>query len=43
MTQKWGKDILPKLIASFGNIEKTLNVTQEEFEKGWISFLEEKY
>jgi hypothetical protein len=43
MTQKWGKDILPKLIASFGNIEKTLNVTQEEFEKGWIAFLEEKY
>ena len=43
MTQKWGKDSLPKIIASFGNIEKTLNVTQEEFEKGWIAFLEEKY
>lgn len=43
LTQKWGKDILPKLIASFGNIEKTLNISTEEFEKGWIAFLEEKY
>ncbi|WJS96068.1 DUF6055 domain-containing protein [Flavobacterium johnsoniae] len=43
LTQKWGKDILPKLIASFGNIQKTLNVTPEEFEKGWIAFLNEKY
>ncbi|MBZ4036352.1 DUF6055 domain-containing protein [Flavobacterium sp. 17A] len=43
MTQKWGKDILPRLIASFGNIEKTLNVSNEEFEKGWMAFLEEKY
>lgn len=43
MTQKWGKDILPKLIRSFGNIEKTLNVSTEEFEKGWIAFLDEKY
>jgi len=43
LTQKWGKDMLPKLIASFGNIEKTLNITTEEFEKGWIAFLEEKY
>ncbi|WET04853.1 hypothetical protein [Flavobacterium sp. YJ01] len=43
LTQKWGKDILPKLIASFGNIQKTLNVTSEEFEKGWIAFLNEKY
>ncbi|MET3025148.1 hypothetical protein ABXT06_00570 [Flavobacterium sp. UW10123] len=43
MTQKWGKDILPKLIASFGNIQKTLNVTPEEFEKGWMAFLEDNY
>ncbi|AXB56222.1 hypothetical protein [Flavobacterium fluviale] len=43
MTQKWGKDSLPKVIASFGNIEKTLKITPEEFEKGWIAFLEEKY
>ncbi len=43
LTQKWGKDILPKLIASFGNIEKTLNIKPEEFEKGWKAFLEEKY
>lgn len=43
VTSKWGKDVLPKLIASFGDIEKTLKVTPEEFEKGWIAFLEEKY
>ncbi|PBJ13082.1 hypothetical protein [Flavobacterium sp. ACN6] len=43
LTQKWGKDVLPKLIASFGNIEKTLNITTEEFEKGWIAFLDENY
>jgi hypothetical protein len=43
LTQKWGKDILPKLIASFGSIEKTLNISTEEFEKGWMAFLEEKY
>jgi len=43
LTQKWGKDILPKLIGSFGNIEKTLNISTEEFEKGWIAFLEERY
>ncbi|WP_035645981.1 DUF6055 domain-containing protein [Flavobacterium sp. ASV13] len=43
LTKKWGKDILPKLIASFGNIEKTLNIKPEEFEKGWIAFLEENY
>lgn len=43
MTQKWGKDSLPKLIASFGSIEKALNIKPEEFEKGWIAFLEEKY
>lgn len=43
LTKKWGKDSLPKLIASFGNIQKTLNVTPEEFEKGWIAFLDENY
>ncbi|PXY45229.1 DUF6055 domain-containing protein [Flavobacterium hydrophilum] len=43
ITQKWGKDMLPKLIASFGNIEKTLNISTQEFEKGWIAFLNEKY
>ncbi|MDQ1163903.1 hypothetical protein [Flavobacterium sp. SORGH_AS_0622] len=43
MTQKWGKDSLPKLIASFGSIEKALNIKPEEFEKGWIAFLEENY
>lgn len=43
MTQKWGNDSPPKVIASFGNIEKALNVKPEEFEKGWIAFLEEKY
>lgn len=43
LTQKWGKDILPKLIASFGNIEKTLNIKSEEFEKGWIAFLDKNY
>ena len=43
MTQKWGKDSLPKLIASFGSIEKALSIKPEEFEKGWIAFLEENY
>ncbi|WP_343696463.1 hypothetical protein [Flavobacterium sp.] len=43
MTTKWGKNILPKLIASFGNIEKTLNISSDEFEKGWMAFLEENY
>lgn len=43
LTQKWGKDILPKLIASFGNIEKTLNISTQEFEKGWMAFLNENY
>lgn len=40
---KWGKDSVAQLISSFGNIEKTLKVTLEEFEKGWMAFLEEKY
>ncbi|OIV42753.1 DUF6055 domain-containing protein [Flavobacterium johnsoniae] len=43
VTSKWGKDIVPQLISSFGDIEKTLKITPEEFEKGWIAFLEKKY
>jgi hypothetical protein len=43
VASKWGKDSVSQLIWSFGDLEKTLKVTPEEFEKGWMAFLEANY
>lgn len=43
ITQKWGKDKLPELIKSYGNVEKVLKINQQEFQNGWHKFVEDKY
>ena len=40
---KYGQDKLIELIASYGNLSKTLAVTEGEFSKGWYGFIKEKY
>ncbi len=40
---KWGKDKIPLLISSYVDIETILGVTEFDFEKGWIEFVNEKY
>ena len=39
----WGKDKIPMLITSYVDIERVLNVSEPEFEKGWIEFVSERY
>lgn len=40
---KWGKEKLPALILSYGNTQKVLHVSAEEFENGWHQFVETSY
>jgi len=40
---KWGRDSLVKLVKSNGNIKVSLNISVNDFEKMWLSFLEDKY
>jgi len=40
---KWGNESYVNLIKSNGNILQTLEITTEEFEEGWKSFVIEKY
>jgi hypothetical protein len=41
IVEKWGKEKLPILITSYGDIKTVLGVS--EFEKGWVTFVNEKY
>ena len=43
IVEKWGKDKLPLLITSYGDIEGVLGVSESNFEKGWVDFVYEKY
>jgi hypothetical protein len=43
IVEKWGEDKLPSLIVSYVDIENVLNVSESDFEKGWIDFVNEKY
>lgn len=43
IVEKWGKDKLPELITSYVDLKKVLNVTEAEFEKGWIEFVKQRY
>lgn len=43
IVEKWGKDKLPVLITSYVDIESVLGVSESEFEKGWVDFVNSKY
>lgn len=43
IVEKWGKDKLPVLITSYVDIKAVLGVSESDFEKGWIEFVNEKY
>ncbi len=39
----YGQDKLVELIASYGNLQTVLGVTEAQFEKAWYAFIKEKY
>lgn len=39
----WGQDRLVKLVEANGDINVTLNISVNDFEKMWLSFLQDKY
>ena len=43
IVSKWGKEKLPELIRTYGDLEKVLGVSETEFEKGWYQFVSENY
>ncbi len=43
VVEKWGKDKLPALITSYVDIEAVLKISESDFEKGWVEFVDEKY
>ena len=43
IVEKWGKDKLPVLITSYVDIENVLNISESDFEKGWVDYVDEKY
>jgi len=43
IVEKWGKDKLPALITSYVDIENVLKVSESDFEKGWIDYVNKKY
>jgi hypothetical protein len=43
IVEKWGKDKLPILVRSYVDIKTVLGVSEADFEKGWVDFVEEKY
>lgn len=43
IAEKWGRDKLPALITSYVDIENVLNISEGEFESGWMEFVDEKY
>ena len=40
---QYSQDKLIELIANYGDVQKVLNVTAEEFSKGWYDFVNTKY
>lgn len=40
---KWGHDKLIKLILEYGNVQKVLDVSEDEFSKQWNEFVRAKY
>lgn len=43
IVEKWGYQSLRVLIENHGNIQKSLNITQEEFDKQWQLFVKAEY
>ncbi|RAV97873.1 hypothetical protein [Pseudochryseolinea flava] len=43
IVDRWGADKLPLMITSYADIEKVLQVSESEFESGWIEFVNERY
>lgn len=43
IVDNWGKEKLPILVTSYVDIENVLGVSEADFEKGWIAFVDEKY
>jgi hypothetical protein len=43
VVEKWGRDKLPSLIKSYVDIEAVLKISESDFEKGWMEFVDEKY
>jgi hypothetical protein len=43
IVQKWGADKLPSLITSYVDVENVLAVSESDFEKGWVEYVDNKY
>ncbi|HEX6890197.1 MAG TPA: hypothetical protein VF141_05880 [Chryseolinea sp.] len=43
IVEKWGRDKLPSLITSYVDIETVLNISEPEFEKGWMEYVDARY
>lgn len=43
IVEKYGKEKIPALITSYMDTENVLEISAEEFEKGWHRFVEENY
>lgn len=43
IVSKWGQDSLVKLVETNGDIKASLNISIKDFEKMWLSFLQDKY
>ena len=43
IVEKWGRDKLPALITSYVDIENVLQVSESDFERGWVDYVNEKY
>ena len=43
VVEKWGRDKLRPLIKSYVDIESVLKISEPDFEKGWMEFVDEKY
>lgn len=43
IVHKWGKDKLPALVSSYGNIPHILKVSEAEFERGWREYVDATY
>ncbi len=40
--EEYGREKLVELLMKYGDIQKVLNISEDEFRDGWIEFLEEK-
>ena len=43
IVEKWGREKLPALITSYVDIKSVLEVSESDFEKGWVDYVNEKY